>query len=115
MVVAARTANKDNNKLIVNNQLVTPQLPFDYHAQQVNGFPELFVLLLLTFAACVCCIASCCSGTVVAVGPGKYDKDAEGGRKQLVVQKGDKVGQLKVVAVLEVNTTPMHMYPQSVM
>lgn len=31
------------------------------------------------------------SGTIVTVGPGKYDKDAEGQRKAMVVKPGDKV------------------------
>lgn len=31
------------------------------------------------------------SGTVVRTGPGKYDKDSEGGRKPMVVKPGDKV------------------------
>lgn len=74
---------------------------------------SLWFFCCLHVAACVCCIASCCSGTVVAVGPGKYDKDAEGGRKQMIVQKGDKVGRM--ITVLEVNATPMHVYRQSVM
>jgi hypothetical protein len=38
------------------------------------------------------CIFCCLSGTVVRVGPGKYDKEAEGGRKEMVVKPGDKVG-----------------------
>lgn len=31
------------------------------------------------------------SGTVVRVGPGKYDKEAEGGRAKPVVKEGDRV------------------------
>ncbi|KIZ01928.1 chaperonin [Monoraphidium neglectum] len=31
------------------------------------------------------------SGTVVRAGPGKYDKDAEGGRTKPVVQEGDRI------------------------
>eukprot|EP00775_Hariotina_reticulata_P003862 gene3862-4119_t len=34
------------------------------------------------------------SGTVVRAGPGKYDKDAEGGRKALIVQPGDKAADV---------------------
>lgn len=30
-------------------------------------------------------------GTVVTVGPGKYNKDAEGGRKKMMMKSGDKV------------------------
>jgi hypothetical protein len=38
-------------------------------------------------------VPSCClSGTVVRTGPGKCDKEAEGGRKAMVVKPGDKVG-----------------------
>lgn len=43
--------------------------------------------------AVLCMYAVLChhSGTVVRTGPGKYDKEAEGGRKALVVKEGDKV------------------------
>lgn len=41
----------------------------------------------------------CCSGTVVRVGPGKYDKEAEGGRKAMVVKEGDKVRAAAAVGV----------------
>jgi hypothetical protein len=52
----------------------------------------------LTGHALLCLAVVCpavlvhCSGTVVRTGPGKYDKGAEGQRKPMTVQPGDKVG-----------------------
>jgi hypothetical protein len=60
--------------------------------QASRGGADVYAAPVTLLPACL--LLPCCSGTVVRTGPGKYDKEAEGGRKAMVVQPGDKVRRL---------------------